>query len=395
MLKTWETSVTDKPLRADPEDAALWTAVFNAVVQAVVTIDSDGAIRSVNPAGLRMFDYSESELIGRNVKILMPSPEAEQHDKYLQNFLNTGVKKIIGVGREVVAKRKNGSTFPVHLSVGDYRRGDQVGFVALLHDMTAQRDAETQLAEHAAEAKDHRERLERMDRISMAGEMASGIAHEVNQPLSAIANYSRALLHMLEVRGLGSADLNSTVEKIRSQSHRAGEIVRRMRDFVSKHSAEPRPISLNESIDEVLSFAELSPRGRQVKVDLHLEENLPDVLFDRVQLQQVILNLVNNAVEAILSNEESRIRISSACDDSRVVTLQISDSGVGIDESTEARMFEPFFSSKRDGTGMGLAISRSIVESQGGTLGFFRNPDRGVTFYVQVPACRVEEEGNV
>jgi len=389
-----ESQVTEVPFRSDREDAALWAAISNAVVQSLVTIDADGLIRSINQSGLRMFGYEESELIGRNVSLLMPSPDAEHHDDYLRSYFKTGVTKIVGIGREVTAKRKDGTTFPVHLSVGEYRRGNHPGFVGLVQDMTAQREAEARLVEHAADAKVHRERLERMDRISAAGEMASGIAHEVNQPLSAIANYSRAVLHMLDVEGTGSEQLKSTVEKIRLQSHRAGEIVRRMRDFVSQHSAEVRPISVNDTVDEVLSFAELSSRGHKVSVDRQLEDELPSVLFDRVQLQQVIVNLVNNAVEAIQPGQDCRLRIRTFCAESNV-TLQVVDNGIGIDEITENRLFEPFFSSKRDGTGMGLAISHSIVEAQGGTLGFFRNPDRGVTFYVQLPACRDEEPEDV
>ena len=490
--------MTDKSTRPDGGDSARWAAVFDAIVQAVVTIDSHGVIGSVNPAGLKMFGYAADELVGNKVNLLMPEADAAKHDSYIANHLRTGEKKIIGIGREVIGQRKDGTTFPAHLSVGKYVTDGEVGFVGLVQDMTALREAEERLAEreqilratlddaplasaqleadgtvvsanrsfwqltgrspdetglklldcfvgdntidnwirrgsadarletvagetrhvqvhlqrltlpsraafllvqiedqtegvrHAAESQIHRERLERMDRISLAGEMASGIAHEVNQPLSAIANYSRALLHMFDVEKIESEDIRKTVEKIRSQSHRAGEIVRRMRDFVSKHSTDPRPTSINGTVDEVLSFAELSSRGRKVKVDLDLAAGLPKVLFDRVQLQQVILNLVNNAVEASQSNEQIRTGVRSFVEGPSVV-LHIVDQGAGIDEITETRLFEPFFSSKRHGTGMGLAISRSIVESQGGTIGFFRNPDRGVTFYVQLPALKPME----
>lgn len=500
MLYSLERCVSEKLLRPEWEDAARWAAVFDAVLQAIVTIDASGIIGAVNPAGQRMFGYEESELIGRNVSVLMPEPFATRHDGYLRSHLETGVKKVIGIGREVDARRKDGSTFPVHLSIGKYENGGQIGFVGLLQDLTDLRQAQERLAEreqilratlddaplasaqleadgtvlsanrsfwqltghspedaklrlldcfaevnglsiddwirrgsgdaklqtvsgetryvqvhfqrltlqnrapvllvqledqtdrvrHATEAMVHRERLERMDRISLAGEMASGIAHEVNQPLSAIANYSRALLHMFDVEHIGSEDVRGTVEKIRLQSHRAGEIVRRMRDFVSKHSTDPQPTSINETVDEVLSFAELSSRGRRISVELDLESDLPDVLFDRVQLQQVILNLVNNAVEASQRTSTRKIVIRTFHESSSV-NLHVVDHGTGIDEETETRLFEPFFSSKRHGTGMGLAISRSIVEAQAGTIGFSRNPERGVTFYIQLPALRSKD----
>jgi two-component system sensor kinase FixL len=389
-----ESLVIERPSSTRSADAARWVAVFDALVQGVVTIDAAGVIGSVNPACAEMFGYDEAELIGKNVQVLMPQPDRAQHDQYISNHLTTGEKKIIGIGREVVALKKDGSTFPVHLSIGRYESEGTVGFVGMIQDRSEMVDIQARLAErertlerHADEARTHRERLERMDRISLAGEMASGIAHEVNQPLSAIANYSRALMHMLEADKLDSSDLKETVDKIRLQSHRAGEIVRRMRDFVSRHSTDPKPISINETVAEVLSFAELSPRGKHVNVDLELGTEIPLVRFDRVQLQQVILNLVNNAVDASLRSRATRIVVRSQVKGS-TVTLHVVDGGVGIDAETEAHIFEPFFSSKRHGTGIGLAISRSIVEAQGGTIGFFRNPDRGVTFFFQLPAWR-------
>jgi two-component system sensor kinase FixL len=376
--------VTDIRSRSTAEeDAARWSAVFDAVVHGVVTIDHEGMIRSVNQACQFMFGWPEAELIGHNVKMLMPPPDHERHDKYIHNYIKTGQRRIIGVGREVLAKRKDGSTFPIHLSVGEYRSSEEHGFVAILHDISAQHEAENI-------ARIHRDRLERMDRISLAGEMASGIAHEVNQPLSAIANYSRALQYMLDGDSGNPRELRDTVDKIRSQSHRAGEIVRRMRDFVSRHETEPRPTSINKVVDDVLSFTKLAKGPTLVRLRTELEDSLPAVFFDQVQLQQVILNLVNNAVEAIEPGCPGRVTIRSFLADPAIVTLHVIDDGPGISPEIEDRLFEPFFSNKHHGTGMGLAISRSIVESQGGTLGFVRNPGKGVTFFVQFPAMRSE-----
>jgi len=372
-------------LSTPEEDGARWSAVFDAVVHGVITIDREGMICSVNQAGQLMFGWTEAELLGQNVKILMPSPDHERHDGYIHNYLETGRRNIIGVGREVLAQRKDGSTFPIHLSVGEYRSSEEHGFVAILHDISAQRRAEEN-------ARVQRERLERMDRISLAGEMASGIAHEVNQPLSAIANYSRALLNMLDVDSNDTEELRDTVNKIRSQSHRAGEIVRRMCDFVSRHDTEPRPTAINEVVDEVLSFAKLASSPTLVKLRTELKGDLPEVFFDRIQLQQVILNLVNNAVEAIEPDTPGQVTICSFSENPSIVTLHVIDDGPGIPPEIEERMFEPFFSNKHHGTGMGLAISRSIVEAQGGTLGFVRNPTKGVTFFVQLPAMRPEGE---
>ena len=360
-------------------DAARWSAVFDAVVHGVVTIDPKGTIRSVNQACQLMFGWTAAELVGQNVKMLMPSPDHERHDNYLDSYLQTGNRKIIGLGREVLAQRKDGSTFPIHLSVGEHRSTAEHGFVAILHDISAQRRAEDN-------ARVQRERLERMDRISLASEMASGIAHEVNQPLSAIANYSRALLNMLDADTSDTEELRDTVKKIRSQSQRAGEIVRRMRDFVSKHETEPRPTAINEVVDEVLSFARLASGPSLVKLRTELGADLPEVLFDRVQLQQVILNLVNNAVEAIEPDTPGQVTIRTVCEDPSIVALHVIDDGPGISPEIEERLFEPFFSNKRHGTGMGLAVSHSIVESNGGTLAFVRNSTEGVTFVMHLPA---------
>ena len=378
--------MTDVTNRSTPEeDAARWSAVFDAVVHGVVTIDHQGMIRSVNQACQFIFGWPEAELIGHNVKMLMPSPDQERHDRYIRTYLDTGQRRIIGVGREVLAQRKDGSTFPIHLSVGEYRSSEEHGFVAILHDISAQHQAEET-------TRIQRDRLERMDRISLAGEMASGIAHEVNQPLSAIANYSRALQYMLDVKASDPQELRDTVDKIRSQSHRAGEIVRRMRDFLSRHVTEPGPTSINEIVDEVLSFARLASGPTLVRLRTKLEDDLPKIFFDRVQLQQVILNLVNNAVEAIEPGKPGKVKIRSFSEDPAIVTLHVIDNGPGIPAEIEDRLFEPFFSNKHHGTGMGLAISRSIVESQGGTLGFVRNPDKGVTFFAQFPAMQAEGE---
>ena len=379
-----EDRVTDIQSRSTAEeDAARWSAVFDAVVHGVVTIDHEGVIRSVNQACQFMFGWPEAELIGHNVKMLMPSPDHERHDGYIDKYIKTGRRKIIGIGREVLAKRKDGTTFPIHLSVGEYRSSAEHGFVAILHDISAQHTAEET-------TRIQRDRLERMDRISLAGEMASGIAHEVNQPLSAIANYSRALQLMLDRDAGDPQELLDTVDKIRTQSHRAGEIVRRMRDFVSRHETEPRPTSINKVVDEVLSFTKLAKGPTLVRIRTELEDDLPDVFFDQVQLQQVILNLVNNAVEAIEPGITGQVTIRSFFEEPAIVTLHVIDDGPGIPAEIEDRLFEPFFSNKHHGTGMGLAISSSIVESQGGTLGFVRNPGKGVTFFVQFPAMQTE-----
>jgi C4-dicarboxylate-specific signal transduction histidine kinase len=220
--------------------------------------------------------------------------------------------------------------------------------------------------------------------------MASGIAHEVNQPLSAIASYSRALMNMLGADSSDTEELRETVNKIRSQSHRAGEIVRRMSDFVSRHDTEPRPTAINEVVDDVLSFAKLASGANLVELRTELVVVLPEVLFDRVQLQQVILNLVNNAAEAIGPDTPGQVTIRTFSEDPSIVTLHVIDDGPGVSPEIEVQLFEPFFSNKRHGTGMGLAISRSIVESQGGGLGFVRNPTKGVTFFVQLPTMRSE-----
>lgn len=359
--------------------------MFNAVVHGVVTIDPEGIIRSVNQACQLMFGWTEDELVGHNVKMLMPFPDRKHHDAYMQSYLETGRKKIIGVGREVLAARRDGSPFPIHLSVGEYRSNSEHGFVAILHDISAQRKAEEN-------AQIQRERLERMDRISLAGEMASGIAHEVNQPLSAIANYSRALLNMFDDDSHDTEELRLTAQKIRSQCHRAAEIVGRMRDFVSRHDTELRPTSINEVVGEVLSFAKLVSSTSPITLSTELEDNLQDVLVDRIQLQQVILNLVNNAVEAIEPGDTGHVTVRSFSEHPSSVTLQVIDDGPGITPDIEDRLFEPFFSNKPRGTGMGLAISRSIVESQGGTLGVLKNPTRGATFFVHLPAMRPEGE---
>ncbi len=269
----------------------------------------------------------------------------------------------------------------LHLNVVEDAEGSPSLLVAQFEDHTERLRA-------AADARAARDRLARVDRISMIGEMASGIAHEVNQPLSAIANYSRALSRMMEQQGIDDADLLETANKLHLQAHRAGEIIRRIRGFVSKNPGDAELLDVNAVIEEAVALAEIDGMRHKVGLELRLGTGLPPVLFDRIQFQQVVLNLIRNAIEAsvVSANGPESVRVRTLRKDDSVCT-EVRDRGKGISEDDEARLFEPFFSTKRDGMGMGLAICRSIVEMQGGRLSFTRNSDRGVTFRIQVPVA--------
>jgi C4-dicarboxylate-specific signal transduction histidine kinase len=264
----------------------------------------------------------------------------------------------------------------LHLNVVEDPEGAPSLFVAQFEDHTEQLQA-------AAEARAGRERLARVDRISMVGEMASGIAHEVNQPLSAIANYSRALARMMKQHGIEDPDLLETADKLHSQARRAAEIIRRIREFVSKNRMERESLHVNAILEEVAALAGIDNGRHDTPIALEPAPGLPTISFDRIQLQQVILNLVRNAMEA---DPHGRIILRSRPTDEGAVWVEVVDRGPGIPAEIEASLFEPFFSTKGDGMGMGLAISRSIVESQGGRLSFVRNPEGGVTFRIQLPA---------
>jgi two-component system sensor kinase FixL len=483
-------------------------ALMDAAVDAVIVVDHRGQMLAANEAAGRMFGYPGDELIGQNVSVLMPPPDRESHDGYLRRYLETGVPKVIGIGRQVTARRRDGSAFPARLSVGRVPDESPPRFVGLVRDVSneaqataalelerdrahaflelhdailleldAERrvrainsrgaqllgapavelrgrdwldfldgDAErergaamlaTALASGSSREREYdvrdvggdrrriywrcialrtsdgapagwlcsgnditdrdlreqhahlaQERLTRVARLATMGEMAAGLAHEINQPLTAITSYARACEHYLDGPRPDMDEVRAALREIASEGHRAGEVIRRLRQMVRSGLPEPRiSIDVNNLIEELRTALTSDARVHGAELRLALPAALPQISANGAQLQQVVLILARNAFEAVqeLPAGERRVEIATSIAEGGV-EIRVSDNGPGIAPQIRERLFDPFASTKGAGTGLGLAISHTIVKSHGGTIGTRSGTTRGATFVVRLPA---------
>ncbi len=356
--------------------------ILDTAVDGIVTIDEMGIIRSCNKSIERLFGYSAGELIGRNVKKLMPPAHAADHDGHLRRYRETGEKHIVGIGREVTARRKDGSEFPVHLAVGEFVEGGRSCFTGFIRDMSEQKEMEQK-------ARAHLEQLSHVTRLSAIDNLASGISHEINQPLTAIVTMAQAMLRALHAGRKEPAMLEDTLERIVKQGARANSIVQQMREFARKEkSTERTPQGIDVIVRDVLQLLEYEIR--QYDITLNAELNTPDVLVpvNRIQIEQVLLNLIQNAVHAmaeIASERVLTIRTRPPRDDYPYMDVVIEDTGIGLPQNSEANVFDPFFTTKEQGMGQGLSISRSIVESHGGRISAGAGEHGGAVFQFMLP----------
>jgi len=489
-------------------DTVRLRGILSAAVDGIIQINASGKIEEFNPAAERIFGYSASEVIGDNVSCLMTETDRSRHDHYVQNYIETRVPKIIGIGRLVTGLRKNGEEFPMRLAVGEILtdEGEHL-FVGMVRDVTEQQriqekltrserqltirwehapipmaavdaegsiirvnpaasafwgrsaseltslpleelvhsadldiyqgalrslvsrasqslqfrlrfahpdksllhatvhctglfDEENELREILAQVVDrtaevaaeleagaHRERLAHATRIGTMGELAAGIAHEVNQPLTAISVYASACQRILESDPKDPPVLLDALTKIHDQALRAGEVIRRLRSFVSKRESERELVDVNEAIREVVQLASTETRAVDFAVITELTDGLPPSRIDAIQIQQVLLNLIRNGKEAMqgVAQPEEEIHITSRQNLDGQIEVSVTDRGNGISPEAEQALFDPFFTTKHNGMGMGLSISRSIIAAHGGKLVFQRNKDRGTRFYFTLP----------
>ncbi len=504
-----------KPATRRPfEQAAEWRALLNAAVDAIVVIDAQGTIETFNPAAERVFGYESSEIIGQSVNKLMPEPFRGEHDAYITRYVETGKARIIGIGREAVGQRSDGTTFPIDLSVGEVRSVGSPRFVGIVRDISDRvetqqalqrerdraqryldvaevmfvvldnqgrvrlvnrkghdilgypdgeligqdwfetcvpernrkrvkqifkslmsgevlspeffenpvltRDGAERLVEWRnvvltdqdgspagtlssgtditdrrrteEEARQTRERMSHMARLTVLGEMAASLAHEINQPLTAIVNYTQACQRMLE-SGRGQTDeVPGILAKVAQQAERAGQVIQRLRGFVRQRQPGKELVDCNAVIRGLASLAELDARDNQIELDLELAEDLPLIAVDTVLIQQVLLNLIRNGIDSMIESgaNNNRIIVRSARAGGKFIEITVTDHGGGLTEEARERMFEPFFTTKSNGMGLGLAICHSIVEAHGGKLDFKENADSGLVFRFTLPAVAGE-----
>jgi len=483
---------------------------MEAAVDAIIVIDHRGRMQAVNDAACRTFGYRTDELLGENVSLLMPEPDRSRHDDYLERYRVSGHARIIGIGRDVLARRRDGTLFPVRLSVGQVRDSVPPRFVGLVRDITAEHEATSALklqrdrasaylqlhdsilleldtqqrireinsrgAEHlggtppclvgrdwiglvrgepererarlllagalasgaarereldcldlageprrifwrcialrrgdgepagwlcsgtdmtarvAAEqqARAARERLTQVARLATAGEMAAGVAHEINQPLTAITTYARACERYLALPVPDLVEASDALREIAAEGLRAGDIIRRLRQMVRLDAPDTRArLDVNGLLEELRSLLDSDARAHDVRLRFDMTRGLPPVTGNGLHLQQVVLNLVRNGFEALLSRPpgDRQLTISTVTDGEYGLEIRIDDNGPGIDPGIADQLFEPFSTTKQTGTGLGLAMSRSIVQSHGGSITTRPLQPRGTRFAVRLPTA--------
>jgi two-component system, LuxR family, sensor kinase FixL len=353
---------------------ALLRSILDTVPDALVVIDKQGVIQFFSVAAERLFGFSPAEVIGQNVSVLMPSPYREEHDGYLARYRATGERYIIGVGRIIVGRRKDGSTFPMELTVGEVNLPGTQLFTGFVRDLTERQNHERRLNVLQAE-------FVHVARLTELGQMVAALAHEVNQPLTAMANYLSGARRLLAAGN--QQGVEQVLERIAAQGDRAHQIIQRLRDFVNKRETEKRVESLLKTIEEASGLA-LIGVGQGLKLDIRVDDGAAEAVIDKIQIQQVLLNLIRNATEAMAESVHRELSITTARAGD-MVEISVADTGPGLPESVRARLFQPFVSTKPNGMGVGLSVCRTIVEAHGGELRAEDGDGGGTVFLLTVP----------
>ena len=362
--------------------------VIDTALDGMIVIDASGTVLLYNAACERLFGYSAQEVLGNNVRMLMTQTDRKNHDTYIRNYLHSGTAKVIGIGRDVTGRRKDGSTVPMRLSVGELRDDGGVPFfIGTLHDLTERLRARARIEELQSE-------LMQVARASAVGEMGSALAHELTQPLSAVVGFVEASAALIR-RGDGETpEVHEYMDQAVAQALRAGAVVRMMREFTGRGDTERSVEDINAVVEEICELATLGTASDGIDLELNLAPDLPPVLIDHVQIQQVVLNLVRNGIDALGDCGTGTITVATA-PGSDMVEVVVADDGPGLPEEVRERVFEPFVSTKPDGIGIGLSICRTIVEAHGGRIALETGARRGTRFRFSVPVFEAASSRDV
>ncbi len=369
--------LSNQPAGTEPieNESALLRSILETVPDAMVVIDRLGTVQFFSKAAERLFGYTAEEVRGQNVRMLMPPPYREQHDGYIRRYQETGERRIIGIGRVVVGLRKDGSTFPMELSVGE-ANGSHL-FTGFVRDLTERQRTERRLHEL-------QDGLLHASRLRSMGQMAAALAHELNQPLTASANYVRAAIRLLDGKQPNLDRVRQAMQNAAEQTFRSGAIIRRLRSFVARAETPRQPEDPVKLVEEACALALIGVKERGITVHISQDPAIPRTIVDRVQIQQVLLNLIRNAVEAMEDSPVRELLVRTSAQPDRVL-VTVTDTGTGIPDEIAAQLFQPFVTTKTDGMGIGLSVCRTIIEAHGGRLWMEPNPSGGSIFHFTLP----------
>jgi two-component system sensor kinase FixL len=360
-------------------------SILDSVPDAMIVTDEDGIIQSFSPAAETLYQWSKAEVIGQNFVLLAPSSVREALFADMERYADTGERRTIRFDYIVTGLRKDGSTFPVELFVGEAKFGDRRLFTGFVRDLSERQAAEARLQELQSE-------LVYVSRLSAMGEMAAGLAHELNQPLSAISNYLRGGRRLLEAENRDSRAL-PVIDKAADQALRAGEIIRHLRNFIAGSEGDRNETSLHALVEEASKLGLVGARERGIATRFDLSPAVDAVVVDRVQIQQVVLNVLRNAIEAMKDSPRRELLVATRVADDGMAMVSVADTGSGIRPEIAGRLFQPFVTSKGgQGMGVGLSICRGIIEAHGGRIWTEPNPSGGTIFQFTLPRAKRKVE---
>ncbi|MFN4185249.1 MAG: PAS domain S-box protein [Hyphomonas sp.] len=350
-------------------------SILASVPDGMVVTDESGKILAFSRAAEKLFGFTAEEVIGQPVNMLMAGRDKVNHDNYIGNYLRTGERQIIGKGRVVIASRADGTQFPIDLKIGEARIGDHFLFTAFIRDLTEQQRSELRMQEMQSE-------LVHFSRLSAVGTMASALAHELNQPLTAVANYLEASRDLLDSPDPEMKEiLREALTEAARQAVRAGEIVRKLRSYVSRGEVDARPLSLGPLLADAIALSKLSRDLADIPIKLDQDEDADLVMGDPIQIQQVVINLIRNAMDALSNTTDARITVRLyPAEDPGFVCVEVCDNGPGLTSELREIIFKPFATTKSQGMGLGLSICQTIVEAHGGVIRAITPPEGGTCF---------------
>ncbi|MDA7686748.1 PAS domain S-box protein [Pseudomonadales bacterium] len=361
--------------------------LLDSAQEGIFGANSNGRLFSFNRAAEEMFGYDSGDVIGAGVSILLASPYREQSDESLRSFLQSGDESFLQESRELIAQRADGSHFPIELWVVNTVSADGTIFFILIRDLSAQKAAEREIFKKEVEVQQARDHLAHIARVATLGEIAAGIAHEVNQPLAAITTYAQSGHRLLDAKVREKDDIAYVLQQIERQASRASEVISRLRSSIKYGDATRERTSIDTIIADTLTLICVEADRKKVEVEYRPECDLEPIDADSVQIQQVLINLIINAIQALeaANVQQPRVVLRTEPRAHQQIYVSVTDNGPPISRETMDQLFTPFFSTKEHGLGIGLSLCRTLIAAHGGSLNINRNRREGNEFFFTLP----------